>query len=62
VTWLRSARLDGYFRLGFKADLLLDELMAQLPELFYRAQYADEDVRNFLAVIKQPALQDDAFR
>jgi len=42
----------GFFRRGIKAELLLDELMTHLPELFHRAQYADYDAPKVLAMIK----------
>jgi len=42
----------SFFRRGIKADLLLDELMAHVPELFRRAQYADYDAPKVLAMIK----------
>ena len=41
-----------YFRQGLRADLLVDELMSHLPELFRRAQYPAEEGRNVLAMIK----------
>jgi galactokinase len=58
---LRAARGDleatrtawvHYFRQGLRADLLLDELMKHLPELFRRAQYAEEEARRVSAMIK----------
>ena len=42
----------GFFRRGIKADLLLDELMTHVPELFRRAQYAGYDAPKVLALIK----------
>ena len=59
---LRAARGDGeatrnawvrFFRRGIRAELLLDELMAHVPELFRRAQYADDDAPKVLAMMKQ---------
>ena len=41
-----------YFRQGLKADLLLDELMKHLPELFRRAQYPEDEARSVLEMIK----------
>jgi hypothetical protein len=41
-----------YLRRGVRADLLLDELMAHLPELFRRAQYAEYDVPKVVSLIK----------
>jgi len=41
-----------YFRQGLRADLLLDELMKQVPELFSRAQYTEEEARGVLAMMK----------
>ena len=41
-----------YFRRGLRADLLLDELMTHLPELFRRAQYPDEEAPKVLVMIK----------
>jgi hypothetical protein len=61
LTELRASRGDmvatrsawiHYFRQGLRADLLLDELMTHLPELFRRAQYADEEARSVLAMVK----------
>ena len=46
VAWL------NYFRRGIKADLLLDELMRHVPELFLRAQYAEYDAPKVLAMLK----------
>jgi hypothetical protein len=46
AAWIR------YLRRGVKADLLLHELMAHVPELFRRAQYADYDAPKVLAMIK----------
>ena len=61
LTELRAARGDmaasrtawiHYCRQGFRADLLLDELMTHVPELFRRAQYPDDEARRVLAMIK----------
>ncbi len=61
LTEVRAARGDAeatraawvrFFRQGIKADLLLDELMGHVPELFRRAQYADYDAPRILAMIK----------
>lgn len=58
---IRAARGDSevtraawvrYLSRGVKADMLLDELMAHLPELFRRAQYADYDAPKVIAMIK----------
>jgi len=58
---IRAARGDAeatraawvrFLRRGIGADLLLDELMAYVPELFRRAQYADYDAPKVLAMIK----------
>jgi hypothetical protein len=46
AAWVR------FFRRGIKAELLLDELMGHVPELFRRAQYADYDAPKVLALIK----------
>src|SRR5688572_4097587 len=46
TAWIR------YFQRGLRADLLLDELMSHLPELFGRAHYANDEARNVLAMIK----------
>jgi hypothetical protein len=46
AAWIR------FFRRGIRADLLLDELMAHVPELFRRAQYADYERPKVLAMIK----------
>ena len=53
----RKAWID-YFRRGLRADLLLDELMTHLPELFRRAQYPDEEARKVLAMVKVLNLAD----
>lgn len=67
LTELRSSRGDiaatrtawiHYFRRGLTADLLLDELMTHLPELFRRAQYPEDEARNVLAMIKALNLSD----
>lgn len=64
---IRAARGDSeatraawvlYLSRGVKADLLLDELMAHLPELFRRAQYADYDAPKVLAMIKGISLAE----
>jgi hypothetical protein len=64
---LRAARGDmemtrsawiGYFQRGLRAELLLDELMTHLPELFRRAQYPEHEARQVLAMIKQLSLAD----
>jgi hypothetical protein len=64
---LRAARGDmamtrsawiGYFQRGLRAELLLDELMTHLPELFRRAQYPELEGRQVLAMIKQLSLAD----
>jgi hypothetical protein len=47
-----------FFRRGIKADLLLDELMSHLPELFRRTQYADYDAPKVLAMLKALTLAD----
>jgi hypothetical protein len=46
AAWVR------FLRRGIGGDLLLDELMAYVPELFRRAQYADYDVPKVLAMLK----------
>jgi len=46
AAWVR------YLSRGVKADLLLDELMAHVPELFRRAQYVDYDAPKAIAMIK----------
>ena len=51
MTATRAAWIH-YFRRGLRADLLLDELMTHLPELFRRAQYPDEEARSVLAMVK----------
>lgn len=62
---LRAARGDmvmtrsawiGYFQRGLRADLLLDELLAHMPELFRRAQYPEVEARLVLAMVKQLSL------
>ena len=67
LTELRSSRGDiaatrtawiHYFRRGLRADLLLDELMTHLPELFRRAQYPEDEARSVLAMIKALNLSD----
>jgi hypothetical protein len=50
VAWVR------YLSRGVKADMLLDELMAYVPELFRRAQYADYDAPKVIAMIKSISL------
>ena len=67
LTEVRSARGDSeatkaawirYLRRGIRADLLLHELMAHVPELFRRAQYADYDVPKVLSMIKAITLAE----
>ena len=67
LTELRAARGDpaatratwiGYFRRGLKAELLLDELMSRLPELFKRAQYPEPEARSVLAMVKGLSFAD----
>jgi hypothetical protein len=67
LTEIRAARGDAdatkaawiaYFRHGVKADLLLDELMGHVPELFRRARYADYDAPKVLALIKALNLEE----
>ena len=67
LTELRAAHGDmaasraawiQYFRRGLAADLLLDELMGHLPELFRRAQYPEEEARRVLAMVKALNLSD----
>jgi hypothetical protein len=50
--WIR------YFRRGLKADLLLDELMTHMPELFRRAQYPEQEARSVLEMVKALNLTD----
>ena len=52
AAWLR------YLSRGVKADLLLDELMAHVPELFRRDHYADYDAPKVLAMIKGISLAE----
>jgi hypothetical protein len=52
AAWVR------YFRRGLKAELLLDELMHYLPELFTRAQYGSEEASKVLEMIKQMNFRD----
>jgi len=61
LTELRASRGDmaatraawiHYVRRGLAADLLLDELMTHLPELFRRAQYPEDEARSVLAMVK----------
>jgi hypothetical protein len=61
LTRLRASRGDlvatraawiHYFQRGLAADLLLDELMTHLPELFRRAQYPEAEARRVLGMIK----------
>lgn len=47
-----------YLTRGVKADLLLNELMEHVPELFRRAQYADYDAPKVLAIIKGISLAE----
>jgi len=67
LTALRASRGDlagtraawiHYFQRGLRADLLLDELMTHLPELFRRVQYSDDEARRVLAMIKALNLSD----
>jgi hypothetical protein len=44
--WIR------YFQRGLKADVLLDELMTHVPELFRRAQYPEQEASSVLAMVK----------
>ncbi len=64
---VRAARGDSaatreawvrYLSRGVKADLLLDELLAHVPELFSRAQYADYDAPKVIAMIKSISLPE----
>lgn len=50
--WIR------YFRRGLKAELLLDELMHYLPELFTRTQYPTAEASRVLEMIKQMNFDD----
>src|ERR1043165_1863434 len=52
MTLSRSAWI-GYFQRGLRADLLLDELMQHLPDLFRRAQYPEPEAKEVLAMIKK---------
>jgi hypothetical protein len=52
MTAARTAWIN-YFRRGLRADLLLDELMLHLPELFRRAQYPNDEAQRVLAMIKE---------
>jgi hypothetical protein len=47
-----------YFRLGLRAELLLDELMTHVPELFRRAQYPEDEARRVLAMVKAMNFSD----
>jgi hypothetical protein len=67
LTELRAARGDAtqtrdawirYLRRGLKADLLLDELMKFVPELFRRANYPEAEARSVLAMIKTINLKE----
>jgi hypothetical protein len=51
MTATRAAWIH-YFRQGLRADLLLDELMTHVPELFRRAQYPEDEALRVLAMIK----------
>lgn len=64
---LRAARGDvqatrnawiHYFQRGLRAELLLDELMAHVPDLFRRAQYPADEATQVLAMIKALNLSD----
>jgi hypothetical protein len=46
AAWIR------YFQRGLKAELLFDELMHYLPELFTRAQYSSEEAGEVLEMLK----------
>jgi len=52
AAWIR------YFRRGLKAELLMGELMGHLPELFRRANYADEEGPRVLEMLKTMNLSD----
>src|SRR5260221_14460537 len=52
AAWIR------YFRRGPKAELLLDELMHYLPELFTRTQYPAEEASRVLEMVKQMNFDD----
>jgi hypothetical protein len=67
LTEVREARGDAeatkaawirFFRRGISAELLLNELMAHVPELFRRAQYADYDAPKVMAMIKGISLAE----
>jgi hypothetical protein len=47
-----------YFRRGLKADLLMDELMGHLPELFRRANYSEEECPRVLHMLKTMNFSD----
>ena len=47
-----------YFGRGLAADLLLDELMTHVPELFRRAQYPVDEARSVLTMLKAIRLED----
>lgn len=52
AAWIR------YFRRGLRAELLLDELMHYLPELFTRTQYPAEEASRVLEMVKQMSFDD----
>jgi len=52
AAWIR------YFQGGLGADLLLDEMMIHLPELFRRVQYSDDEARRVLAMVKGLSFSD----
>ena len=56
AAWVR------YLGRGVKADLLMDELMTHVPELFRRAQYADYDAPKVIAMIKGISLAEIGVR
>lgn len=64
---LRTARGDmaktrsawiSYFQRGLRAELLLDELMQHVPDLFRRAQYPESEAREVLDMIKKLSFAD----
>jgi hypothetical protein len=56
TAWIR------YFQRGLKADLLLDELMKQVRELFLRARYPEDEAKQVLEMIKQISLKEMGFK
>jgi hypothetical protein len=52
AAWIR------FFRRGLRADLVLDELMSHLPEIFRKTRYADYEAPRVLAMIKALTLAD----